>query len=150
MQENEMLQLLKGRFGQITQEEATKAAVVPKALLLDVADFLKNQELAFDDLHCITAIDRVERIELVYIFYSIEKRHTLTIKVYLAPDDLKIESLAGLWRSADWFEREIYDLFGVYFLNHPDLRRILNPYDWDAHPLRKDFSDPDFIKKPQY
>ena len=150
MQPDEISGVIKENFPQATQEKATKAIIIPKTLLLDIAGFLRKQELGFNNLHCVTAIDRVERVELVYIFYSLEKQHTVTIKVYLSPDDLKIESLAALWKSADWFEREVYDLFGVYFLNHPDLRRILTPYNWVVHPLRKNFTRPDFIKKPQY
>jgi NADH-quinone oxidoreductase subunit C len=149
VRQDEILKLVKEKFPEAAQEESTKALIIPKAMLLGVADFLRNQELAFDNLHCVTAVDRIEKIELVYIFQAIEKRHTLMIKIYLALDDLKVESLASVWKSADWFEREIYDLFGVYFLNHPDLRRILTPYNWDVHPLRKDFSRPDFIKKPR-
>lgn len=148
MQQNEIVGLLKERFPEAMQEETTKIIVIPKHLLLDAAAFLKSKDLFFDNLHCITAIDRAERIELVYIFFAIEKRHAMTLKVYLPKDELKVESLARLWKSADWFEREIYDLFGVAFLNHPDLHRILNPDRWDTHPLRKDFSRPDFIKKP--
>lgn len=150
MQPGEIFRLVKGKFPQVTQEEATGAIVIPSDILLDAAVYLRSQELGLDNLHCITAIDRKERIELVYIFFSIEKHYAVTIKVYLNPDDLKVASLAKIWRSADWLEREVYDLFGVYFLNHPDLRRILTPYSWNVHPLRKDFSRPDFIKKPQY
>jgi len=150
VRQDEILNLLKERFPEIIQEETTKAIVVPRPALLDIAGFLRSPEFGFDNLHCITAVDRVEKIELVYLFFSIEKRHAVTIKVYLPVDDLKVESLAALWRSADWFEREIFDLFGVNFLHHPDLRRILNPDNWDVHPLRKNFTRADFIKKPQF
>ena len=91
----------------------------------------------FDNLHCITAIDRKEYIELVYTFYSIKNKSAATLKTRLSPDDLSIESLARSWRSADWLEREVYDLFGVRFLNHPNLKRILNPDEWTIHPLRR-------------
>ena len=64
-------------------------------------------------------------------------------------DDLTVESLAHLWKSADWLERETYDFYGIKFLNHPDLRRIMNPDSWTDFPLRKDFARADFIKKPQ-
>ena len=73
----------------------------------------------------------------------------LTLKVFVPLDDLTVESLAGLWRSADWLERETYDLFGIKFLHHPDLRRILNPEEWDYYPLRKNFTHPEFFPKPE-
>ncbi len=123
--------------------------VVPKDSLLETARNLKNGPLSFDNLHCITAIDRIDKIELVYILYSLLKHRALTMKVYLSPDDLNIASLASIWRSADWLERETYDMFGVNFSGHPDMRRILNPYDWKGYPLRKDYTHPEFILKPR-
>lgn len=123
--------------------------VVPKDSLLETARNLKNGPLAFDNLHCITAIDRRENVELVYTLYSIREHRSLTLKVYLTYNDLNITSLTGFWKSANWLEREVYDLFGVVFLDHPDLRRILNPYDWKEYPLRKSYSSPEFITKPK-
>jgi len=149
VQPSEILDLIKAKFADVSVEEQTKALVVPREKLLGVAEFLKGGELAFDRLDCLTAVDRGDKIELVYIFLSMTKRCSIWLKVFLPMDNLKIESLSSLWRSADWFEREVYDLFGVQFLNHPDLRRILNPDSWTVHPLRKDFTSPDFIKKPQ-
>lgn len=123
--------------------------VVQKDSLLETARNLKNGPLSFDNLHCITAIDRLEKIELVYTLYSLRKHHGIALKINLTYDDLKIPSLTGLWKSANWLEREVYDLFGVIFSDHPDLRRILNPYDWKGYPLRKDYTHPEFIAKPR-
>ena len=123
--------------------------VVPKDSLLETVRDLKNGPRSFDNLHCITAIDRIEKIELVYTLYSLHKHHGITLKINLTYDDLKIPSLTGLWKSANWLEREVYDLFGVVFSDHPDLRRILNPYDWKDYPLRKSYSNPGFITKPR-
>ena len=64
-------------------------------------------------------------------------------------EDLTVETVSHLWKSANWLEREVFDLFGVRFLNHPDLRRILNPDEWTDYPLRKNFDRPDFIRLPQ-
>ena len=125
------------------------AVIIPKDSLLETARYLKNGPLAFDNLHCITAIDRRERIELVYTLYSIREHRGITLKIYLTLEDLNVPSLAAVWKSANWLEREVYDLFGVIFLNHPDLRRILNPYDWKGYPLRKDYTHPEFIAKPR-
>lgn len=125
------------------------AVIIPKDSILETAQYLKNDPLAFDNLHCITAIDRKERIELVYTLYSIREHRGITLKIYLTLEDLNVPSLAAVWKSANWLEREVYDLFGVIFLNHPDLRRILNPYDWKGYPLRKDYTHPEFIAKPR-
>lgn len=149
MQANEIFDLIKAASPKASLEEGTGSVVIPKEDLLKVAAVLKNPPLSFDDLHCVTAIDKKERFEVVYIFYSTSHPHTLTLKIYLDPNDLSVESLAPAWRSANWLERETYDLLGVTFRHHPDLRRILNPYDWKIHPLRKDFSHPDFITRPR-
>ena len=73
----------------------------------------------------------------------------LKLKVFVPLDDLAVETVSGLWRSADWLERETYDLFGIKFLHHPDLRRILNPEEWDYYPMRKNFTHPEFFIKPE-
>lgn len=150
MEQSELFARIRVKFPQVAEEEQTKAVVVPKALLLEVTGYLKNGELAFDNLHCVTAVDQKERIGLIYIFYSFTVRQRLTLKIYLPADGPEVESLTGFYRSADWLEREVYDLFGVKFLNHPDLRRILNPDNWEGYPLRKDYAHPNLIKKPQY
>ena len=125
-----------------------KQIEIPREALLEMARRLDGE--GFDNLHCITAVDKNDSLELIYIFYSINSRACAILKTRLALSDLTVESLANIWKSADWLEREVYDLFGVKFLNHPNLKRILNPDDWDVHPLRKDFSRPDFIKKLKY
>lgn len=147
---NEIFEFIKTKFPEAAQEEQTKAVVVPKETLATLVPHLKAPPLDFDNLHCITAVDKKERIELVYLFYSMSKRHNLTLKIYLSLDALRVESLAPFWKSANWLERETYDLFGVTFLNHPDLRRILNPDDWKGYPLRKDYTHPNIVAKPQY
>lgn len=146
----EIFGLIKIKIPDAAKEEQTGAIMIPKGLLLEAARYLISPALDFDNLHCITAVDKKENIDLVYYFCSMQKHQNITLKVRLAVNDLNVESLAKFWRSADWFEREIYDLFGVNFLNHPDLKRILNPDGWTVHPLRKDFARQDFIKKPQY
>lgn len=148
MQSDNLFEIIKAKFPEALQEESSRAIVVPKEKLLAAARFLKAHDPEFDSLHCLTALDRKERIEVVYIFCALKAKRNLTLKVYLNINDLKVESLAGIWKAADWFEREVYDLFGVTFLNHPDLKRILNPDDWQGYPLRKDFTHPNIVKKP--
>ncbi len=148
MQQSKIFELLKLKFPQVNEEELTKAVIVPQELLLEVVSCLKAEEFSFDNLHCITAIDRVERIELVYILYSFKNRNQVILKVHLPIDAVEVESLTKFYRSADWFEREVYDLFGVKFLHHPNLVRILNPVDWKGYPLRKNYTNPNLIRKP--
>jgi NADH-quinone oxidoreductase subunit C len=150
MQPSNIFEQILIKFPQANEEDLTKAVIVPKQILLEVVNYLKNKELLFNNLHCITAVDRQERIDLVYIFYSFKNHNRLILKVYLPCDGLEVESLTKFYRSADWFEREVYDLFGVRFLNHPNLSRILNPQDWKGYPLRKSYTHPGFIKIPRY
>ena len=115
--------------------------VKPEALE-QVARFLKESpELAFDYLTCISGVDypeRSSRFELVYHLVSLKHRHILQLKVQIGENDIA-PSLSSLWKGADWNEREIFDLFGIPFSNHPDLRRILLPEQWKGYPFRKDY-----------
>ena len=86
-----------------------------------------------------TLRDNTHRFAVVYHLLSIEHNHRVRVKVFLEETDLIIPSVADIWKSANWFEREAYDLFGVLFTNHPDLRRILTDYGFIGHPFRKDF-----------
>jgi len=149
MRPDEITAIIKSKFPQVTEEAGTNYIVVPKESILEVAQYIKNPPLAMDNLHCITGIDRKEKIEVVYTLYSIGEHHGVMLKVNLTLEDLNVASLYEIWKSANWLEREVYDLFGVIFSGHPDLRRILNPYDWQGYPLRKNYSNPDFIVKPR-
>jgi NADH-quinone oxidoreductase subunit C len=117
--------------------------------LIEVATFLKNTEgLYFDTLSCITAIDNgVDKgtFEMVYHLYSIPYHHFMVIYVTISREGvIEVPSLCSLWRTADWHEREAYDLFGIVFKNHSDLRRILLPADWEGYPLRKDYKEQEY------
>ena len=122
--------------------------VIRKEFLSGVCEFLKGSPASFVSLHCVTAVDRKDVVDVVYHLYSFQHRLMLTLKVSLLNADLSVSSLVPLWESANWLEREVFDLFGVKFIGHPDLRRILNPDDWTDHPLRKDFKRDGFIPKP--
>ena len=111
--------------------------VVPKEALLDVARRLRD-ELGYNrfvDLTCVDAPDEEERFELQYLFYSMEEHTWLRLKVRTAE---AVPSVTPTMPAADWYEREVYDLFGVRFDGHPNLTRIMLPDDWDGHPLRRD------------
>jgi NADH-quinone oxidoreductase subunit C len=106
-----------------------------------VCRFLK-QERQFVRLCTVTGVDRYPReprFEVVYHLHSIEHHQRVRLKCRLPGDNPEIESVTSVWRGANWFERETFDLFGIRFRNHPDLRRIMMPEDWEGYPLRKDY-----------
>ena len=116
---------------------------IDSAAVTDICGFLRREpEAAFDylsDLTCVHYPTRTDGpLEMVYNLYSISRNERVRLKAALS-DDGEIESVTSVWPSANWMEREVYDLFGVRFRNHPDLRRILLPPDWEGHPLRKDY-----------
>jgi NADH-quinone oxidoreductase subunit C len=108
-----------------------------------VAEFLRDDaELAFTFLADLTALDHYPsepRFETVYHLLSIKNVQRLRLKVRLSADNLRVESMVPIWPAANAYEREVFDLFGIHFENHPFLRRILMPEDWEGHPLRKDY-----------
>ena len=131
--------------------------------LVEVCRFLKTDpDGQFDLLNCISGVDYFQpdpakakkadfepHVEVVYHLSSTVKKHTLVVKVMLPrwEDDIdgqppQLDSVTSVWRTADWHEREVFDLSGVWFRNHPDLKRILLPEDWDGFPLRKDYEMP--------
>lgn len=137
---------------------------VDAAAMSEVAEFCRDDErLRFDSLQCISGVDYFEpdpkkakkagfdpHVEVVYHLFSFKHKHKIVLKVITPrwsndqpgkiPD---VPSVAHVWRTADWHEREVYDLSGVNFVNHPDLIRILCPEDWVGHPLRKDYEFPE-------
>lgn len=117
--------------------------VLPRKILRTVAEHCREHTaLQFNLLTDATCVDRFPheaRFELNYHLVSIPRRDRLRLQVRLAGSDAIVESLVPVWPGANWLEREIFDLFGIRFTGHPDLRRILLPEDWEGHPLRKDF-----------
>jgi NADH-quinone oxidoreductase subunit C len=117
--------------------------VVPRERLRGVAEFLASEtDLDFKLLVDISAVDRfpVEpRFELNYHMVSMSRRERIRVRVWVAGSDPVVDSVTPVWTTANWHEREIFDLFGVRFAGHPDLRRILLPEEWEGFPLRKDY-----------
>jgi len=110
--------------------------------LVDVANELHtNPETYFDQLSCVTGIDTVNTMEVIYHLYSIPFNLSLALKVVLPRDNPQVPTLSSVWKSANWLERETYDMYGIIFEQHPDLRRILMPADWEGYPLRKDYKE---------
>jgi len=149
----EILQALVDHFPgvAITEDESNaEALIVPSQDLVEVARFLKEQpELDFDYNMVITAADWIEHVDVIYYFMSYQHQHIVALKIQLPDDALRVRTVSHLWLSANWFEREVYDLFGVQFEGHPDLRRILMPCDWEGHPLRKNFTHPNLVPLPE-
>jgi len=95
-------------------------------------------------------VDRGDGFEVIYCLFSFDKKHKLTLKAPLPKENPEIESVTPIWKAANWHEREIAELFGIKFLNHPDPRGILLPEDWDeGYPMRKDWEGKDFVRLPQ-
>jgi NADH-quinone oxidoreductase subunit C len=112
--------------------------------VIEICRFMKSDpELAFDFLQDETATDHPKdnKIRVVAHFYSYKHRHMFVAKFELDRSKPEMQSLEQVWKAANWLEREIHDLFGVNFVNHTDMRRIMLPYDWVGHPLRKDYSE---------
>lgn len=103
----------------------------------------KLHSLGFDYLADVFATDRQDRIEVVYRLTALERNEKLVLRIDLDRDKPEVDSVTSIWKGANFPEREAYDLLGVVFKGHPDLRRILLPEDWEGHPLRKDYVIPD-------
>jgi NADH-quinone oxidoreductase subunit C len=144
-----MLELadIQSRFGPEIVESTfrdNRRFVVPSERVYPFLEFLK-EERGFDTLMDLTAVDYLDypdatdRYGVVYGLVSTTTGERLLMKTMLNPPDLALPSVYGLWRSADWMEREVYDMYGIKFVGHPDLRRILMPDEFTAFPLRKDY-----------
>ncbi len=144
-----VLQRLRAQVGDALAEvrqwrNETTVVLAPRDLER-VCRFLRDEpDLAFDLLSDVTAVDRLllpqssPRFEVVYQLYSLQFRRRLRLKLRVGEGEA-VPSVTGIWPTASWHEREVFDLFGVPFEGHPDLRRILMPEDWEGHPLRKDY-----------
>ena len=120
-------------------------AIIQPRVIVPVATFLKNDsDLDYNFLMDLTAVDCLHlgtkhRFEVVYHFFSLQKKHRVRIKVPLEARNPQVDSLVSLWPGADWYEREVWDMFGVKFRGHPNLKRILMYEEFEGHPLRKDY-----------
>ncbi|HLW59095.1 MAG TPA: NADH-quinone oxidoreductase subunit C [bacterium] len=122
--------------------------LVPGDEILDLCRWLRdNPEFDMAYLSFVSAIDWSDHFDVVYHVASLVRNHAAVLKVAIPRSDPRIPSVTGLWRGADWHEREAYDLFGIVFEAHPNLRRIMMSPDWKGHPLRKDYvyEDPQWL-----
>jgi NADH-quinone oxidoreductase subunit C len=144
----EIHERLKARFGDdvgpLSEPKIDQHCVVKGERIVEICRFLKAEPaLAFDFLEDLTAVDWPKKnvIEIVYHLVSMTHRHVLKLKVEADRAAPSVATVECVWKTANWFEREVYDLFGVEFPGHPDLRRIMLPDDWVGHPLRKDYQE---------
>lgn len=153
MDEKAIHEALVGRFGEkivsADLETASPYAVVATEALPEVAEFCKTDSaLAMDNLMCLSGADYPKedppRMEVVYHVYSYTHHHTFALKVHLPRENPAVATVEGLWGVANFHEREAWDMFGIVFTGHSDMRRILLPDDWEGHPLRKDWEDPEY------
>ena len=148
MEASVIVERLKQRFddgiGTFTVDNPDPFVLVDRKVLVEVCCFLKQDpSLELDFLPSISGLDLGEKVQVVYHLWSYKHRHGIVLKVELQPDDLAVPSVSRVWRAANWLEREQYDLFGIVFTGHPDLRRIMLPEDWVGHPLRKSYVFPE-------
>ncbi len=144
--ENPILTKLKEKFSESILEVAEfrgeLTIVVRREDIVSLCTFLRDEpELAFNFLSDLCGVDRLgrqPRFDVNYHLYSLDKNHRLRLKVKVEEGE-SVPSVTSVWSTANWHEREVFDLFGIRFDNHPDLRRIVMPEDWEGHPLRKDF-----------
>ena len=117
--------------------------IIPGEILTSAEILRNNPELNFDYLFCQTCVDWKTHLTIVYHLDSTKYRHQVVVKIQLDRNKPEIETVSHIWRTAEFHEREIYEMFGVNFLNHPDLRLLILPDGWEGkNPLRKDFEDP--------
>ena len=148
MAEPAIVENLKKRFGS-AGEDAPSGSVVLEAQDIEKAVLFLTEEHAFDFLMNLAAIDYKDRLAVVYNLYSFKTGKKISLKIFVAKDNPSVPSISRILPAADWHEREAYDLMGISFSAHPDLRRILLPDDWEGHPLRKDYIKEGIVKMPR-
>ena len=149
MMEGKILNILNSKFSNSNLLQANSCIPfgiqVPAGLLISISTELHtNPSTYFDQLSCITGLDNgpeAGTMEVIYTLNSIPFGQSIMLKVVLTRENPEIESVASIWKSAEWLEREIFDLYGIKFLRHSDLRRILMPTDWEGFPMRKDYKE---------
>lgn len=147
----ELHDLLKSTFGEAVRDAKLEGVfdpfiVVAPEAILDIARFLRDDERTlFDSLMCLSGVDLTKgMLSVVYHLHATRWNHKIVLKVLVPQDNPRVASVESVWKTANWHEREAYDMFGILFDGHPDLRRILMPDDWEGFPLRKDYTVPEF------
>ena len=153
MTPQQMSEKLKAQFSDKILEAKVEGVLEPyikisASSVKEIATTLRQDpELQFDYLMCLSGVDNGKNIlSVVYHLSSMQHRHKITVKVEVPADKPEVPSVSSIWPTANWHEREAYDLIGIKFIGHPDLRRMLLPEDWEGHPLRKDYKVPEFYQ----
>jgi NADH-quinone oxidoreductase subunit C len=147
----EINDILKASFGDAILDAKVDGVLDPWMKIApdrmkEIARFLRDDDrMQFDSLMLLTGMDYTKgRLGVVYHLHSTRRLHKIVLKVEVGADQPHVQSVESVWKTADWQEREAYDMIGVVFDGHPDLRRILMPDDWEGFPLRKDYQVPEF------
>ena len=139
---NEHKQHLSGKIKATSSDFGDDTIIIDREFLLEVIRVLKQKPYEYSmllDLTCVDYLGREPRFEMVYHLLSLSAKHRLRIKVPLSEKNLSIETLTSVWKNANWLEREVYDMYGVRFNGHPDLRRLFMYDGFEGFPLRKDY-----------
>ncbi len=155
MKPKEIYEALTAQFGEtvLTFDNETTgdpSIHIAPAAIAEVCEYLAETDtLAFDSLMCLSGVDlnaNDEDFAVVYHLYAMKHRHSVVLKATVPKTDPHLPSVSHIWKTADWHERETYDLYGIFFQGHNDLRRILLPDDWEGYPLRKDYKEPEIYR----
>jgi NADH-quinone oxidoreductase subunit C len=152
MKPQEIAAQLTEKFGPAILESQLETlnpwSVIESSAILDVCRFMRfDESLNMDHLELLGGVDYKDRIEVVYILTSVKLKHRYTLKCRLSRETPGISTVESIWGVANWHERETYDMLGVVFEGHSDLRRILCPDDWEGYPLRKDYKPPKIYRE---
>ena len=159
MQPQDIFEKLKEKFGDsiiemVTEDTFDPYITVNPEQITEICLYLRDEEdLKFDYLTLLSGMDYQDKLGVVYHLYSYELKHRLVLKVFLDRENPIVPTVEKVWLTADWHEREAWDMFGIKFEGHHNLIRILCPYDWEGFPLRKDYKVPEYyhgIKVPYY
>ncbi|GAA0890526.1 hypothetical protein GCM10009122_02040 [Fulvivirga kasyanovii] len=155
MELEDITSILKDKFGDDIIREVDENAS-PQAIVVSPTDIHRvclelhtNERAYFDMLSCLTGLDNgpeAGTMEVIYNMYSVPYEIGLMIRVKLDRNKPEVNTVSDIWKTADWHEREAYDMYGIKFVNHPDLRRILLPADWEGYPLRKDYQHQEYYR----
>jgi NADH-quinone oxidoreductase subunit C len=146
---NEIFDKLKNEFGDdiisFNEDKSTEAfVVVSRDRIVEICLYLRDDsEMKFDYLVNLSGVDYGKNLTVVYHLYSMTLKHRIVLKVELDKESPNLSTVEKVWKTANWHEREAYDMFGIMFDEHPFMVRILCPYDWVGHPLLKDYKEPE-------
>ncbi len=144
MEFDDILKIVSDKYSVESDSENKIIRLTPENMLDVCGHLFDDPSLLFDYLMCITSIDNQENgLELAYNLYSYKNRHYLELRIVIQ-DNKAVPSVESIWKTADWHEREAYDMMGIEFSGHPNLTRILLPEDWEGFPLRKDYEESDY------